>query len=673
MSTLQKREIHKDPSVSSVFPFSAILGQDRLKMALLLCAIEPKIGGVLIRGEKGTAKSTSVRALAALLPPIEVHRHCPLNCDPRLPEELCTQCREQQASSIVWQPVQIITLPLNATQDRVAGGIDFEQSFRSGCQAFQPGLLASAHRGILYVDEVNLLDDHLVDIILDAAASGKNRVQREGIAFAHPSRFILVGTMNPEEGELRPQLLDRFGLSVTVTGEAYPRTRMTLMHRREAFDEDPADFSRCWSEAESETRAQILTARQQLSRVRTTARDRNRISELCRQGRVAGHRADIVMERTACALAAWHDRSQLTEAILEEAASYVLPHRRRNIEPPPPGASQTTQNDQPPETHDAKQSEQSPDADSAGEPQSASPESPPSPEASPSMGQSVEERIFSIGQTFDVKRLQSSKDRLARRGTGRRSRSWTARKSGRYVRSQPDDDFSDLALDATLRAAAPYQQRRRNECGPAVRIRPVDVRRKVRERRIGNFIVFVVDASGSMGAAKRMIAAKGAIMSLLLDAYRMRDRFAMVTFRKNEATLVLPPTNSIAMAARLLEDLPTGGRTPLSAGMIKGYETARNRLLKDPNARPIMMLITDGKSNVTTGNTADPLTEVRSIALKMAQDERMTHVVVDCETNGPMTFGLAGHLAEAMGARYMKIENLQADDLVRAVKDCQNA
>jgi magnesium chelatase subunit D len=568
----------------------------------------------------------------------------------------------------------MITLPLNATQDRVAGGLDFEMSVRTGCQAFQPGLLAAAHRGILYVDEVNLLDDHLVDIILDAAASGTNRVQREGIAFAHPSRFVLVGTMNPEEGELRPQLLDRFGLSVTVSGEADPRTRMALMHRREAFDADPAEFSRSWSEADRETSAQILSARQQLSGVRVTEHDRNRISELCRQGRVAGHRADIVMERTACALAAWHNRSQVTEAILDEAASYVLPHRRRTIEqPPPPDAPQQARNDQPPETDDAKQPEQSPDAGSAGQAHSGPPDSPPTSEALPSAGQSVEERIFSIGQTFAVKRLQSPKDRLARRGTGRRSRSWTARKSGRYVRSQPDDNSSDLALDATLRAAAPYQQRRRNEFGPAVCIRPIDVRRKVRERRIGNFIVFVVDASGSMGAAKRMMATKGAIMSLLLDAYRMRDRFAMVTFRKNVAKLVLPPTNSIAMAARLLEDLPTGGRTPLSAGMIKGYETTRNRLLKDPNARPIMMLITDGKSNVTAGNTVDALAETRNIALKMAQDERMTYVVVDCETNGPMAFGLAGQLAQALGARYMKIDNLQADDLVRAVKDCQNA
>ena len=654
-----------------MFPFSAVSGQDRLKTALMLCAIHPKIGGVLIRGEKGTAKSTSVRALASLLPEIDTVEGCPFNCKPGEVAERCIWCRMQSSNEVLGKRVPVITLPLNATQDRVAGGIDFEQSIQTGAQTFQPGLLAAAHRGILYVDEVNLLDDHLVDIILDAAASGVNRVQREGIAFAHASRFVLVGTMNPEEGELRPQLLDRFGLSVTVAGETDPYTRMTLMQRREAFDLNPADFLRMWSAAEREIKTQLRVARNALGKVGVSARDRDRISEICCQANVAGHRADIIMERTACALAAWQGRPHLTEADLEQAAAYVLPHRRRELEnPPPPQPDPSeTADDRPPEIPEEESAGQSQESGTDCENENFPPEFDNPSEPSPPTGQSVQERIFDIGETFDVKRLQTPKDRLARRGTGRRSRSRSARKSGRYIRSRPADDFSDLALDATLRAAAPYQQRRKSGAGPAVRIRPNDVRRKVRERRIGNFIVFVVDASGSMGAAKRMVATKGAIMSLLLDAYRMRDRIAMVAFRKNEAELMLPPTNSITMATRLLKEMPTGGRTPLSAGLTKGYETARNRLHKDPAARPILVIVTDGKSNVAEGNGADPLAEARAMAEKMAGDARMSYLVVDTETDGPMAFGLAGELADAMDAGYMKIENLQADDLVNAVKD----
>lgn len=676
MEQAVSRKINEDPATeNTVFPFSAISGQVRLKTALMLCAINPKIGGVLIRGEKGTAKSTSVRALASLLPEIDTVEGCPFNCKPGEKKERCGWCRIQPENKDLQKPVPVITLPLNATQDRVAGGIDFEQSIQTGGQAFQPGLLAAAHRGILYVDEVNLLDDHLVDLILDAAASGVNRVQRESIAFTHASRFVLVGTMNPEEGELRPQLLDRFGLSVNVSGESDLQTRITLMKRREEFDENPADFLRTWSAADGEITAQLRVARNALGKIRVLPRDRNRISEICCQEHVAGHRADIIMERTACALASWQGRLYLTETDLEQAAAYVLPHRRRELENPPPPhpAPPETTNDRSAETPDDKPSDQSPESGPTDDNQNIQPETDALHEPPPQTGQSVEERIFAIGQTFDVKRLQTSKDRVARRGTGRRSRSRTARKSGRYIRARPADDFSDLALDATLRAAAPYQQSRGKDAGPAVCIRPTDVRRKVRERRIGNFIVFVVDASGSMGAAKRMVAAKGAVMSLLLDAYRMRDRIAMVAFRKSEAELLLPPTNSITTASRLLEELPAGGRTPLSAGLIKGYETARNRLHKDPTARPILVIVTDGKSNMAVGSGTDPLAEARAMAEKMAEDTRMTYLMVDTETEGPMAFGLAGELAEAMGAEYMKIENLQADDLVNAVKDFQNA
>lgn len=667
-----------------VYPFSALIGQERLKRALILNAINPRIGGVLIRGEKGTAKSTAVRALGELLPEIRVVAGCPYSCDPDQPQSFCGQCRNRaDGVQVRLRRIRVITLPLNATEDRVAGGIDFNLAVKTGLRSFQPGLLAKAHRGILYVDEVNLLDDHIVDIILDAAASGRNSVEREGVSSCHLSRFILVGTMNPEEGELRPQLLDRFGLCVEVVSEKDLEKRAALMHRREAYDRDPWGFIRRFQAENDNLTRQIVSARSSLKVVSFPDHLRRLVSEICTESNVAGHRADLVIEQAAKAAAALKGHPEVTVEDVQEVAPLALAHRKRETAPPPPPPKHEHNPERPPENPEGKQQEreehEQPEQDQAhSEGPLETGEAPPSEGPGEAQGNSEErpqargfdsaDQFFDVGETFKVKKFASPKDRVFRRGSGRRSRTRVAQKQGRYVQSTINRNTGDVAFDATLRAAAPYQLKRKNGSGLAVILRPEDIREKIRERRIGNFVLFVVDASGSMGARGRMTASKGAIKSLLLDAYQKRDHVAMVSFRKDDAVLNLPPTASIELAAGLLKEMPVGGRTPLSAGLVKSYEVLRNYLVRDPTARPIVIFITDGKANVALGDKK-PLEESLELAVRLAADERIRFIVVDTESQGLLHFGLACKLAGAMNAQYFKTEDLKADTLLNIAKE----
>lgn len=655
-----------------MFPFSAIVGQERMKLALLLNAIDPCIGGVLIRGEKGTAKSTAVRALAALMPECSIFAACSFCCDPAHPEEWCPDCRKRGGRLEIRRcRARVVTLPLNATEDMVLGGIDFSQTILSGRCVIQPGLLARAHRGILYIDEVNLLDDHLVDLVLDAAASGENIVEREGISFRHATRFTLIGTMNPEEGSLRPQLLDRFGLCVEVVSEGDVSSRVELMERRDRFELHTDDFLSRNAGEEARLSDRLARARDLLPSVSMAPRVRSYVSELAVSHHVAGHRADLAIERAACAHAAWDSRSRADEGDVLAVAEMALMHRRRESVPPsPPPPPQ-----HPPENHET-------DAGEKGTSQATPPEPPPSSEqertSAPGVGEGggkkenngesePADQLFPVGATFPVKRLVPPMDRLIRRGSGRRTRTRTSLKQGRYIRSRIGSECRDLALDATLRAAAPYQFKRRQGSRMAVVIHRKDWREKVREKRTGTFILFIVDASGSMGSRGRMAASKGAIMSLLLDAYQKRDRIAMVTFRRREAAVLLPPTSSIEVAARLLGEMPVGGRTPLSAGLARGYEILQVQMRREPNLRPFAVLITDGKSNVSLGEN-HPMEEAFGVAQHVGRDARIRWIVVDTEEPGVVRFELARHIARALGGEYFRIDDLRAADLVRVLK-----
>lgn len=666
-----------------LYPFEALVGQEEMRLALVVNAVNPRAGGVLLRGEKGTAKSTAVRALAAILPEIAVVSGCPLHCDPVRPEEWCPACRiagGQPAAEKRCAP--LVTLPLNATEDRVIGGIDLGAAIRDGVSSMQPGLLAEAHQGILYIDEVNLLDDHLVDVVLDASASGTNVVEREGISLRHACRFVLVGTMNPEEGELRPQLLDRFGLCVEVAAEGELEKRVLLMERREDYDRDPRGFIARWEDQSRELAARIALARERLARVRFPGRLRSFVSELSQENNVAGHRADLVMEQAARALAAYEGRGEVTSMDIQRVAPAALRHRRREALPPPPppplpdppvkendredgenGGREEETNQRAPQ-EDARQNDQrnetSPPEALSGE---AAPEPPPARE-----GGDSHDEVFAVGATFTVQKFGTPKDRVLRRGSGRRSRSRVSLKQGRYVRSVAGAQNGDIAFDATIRAAAPHQRRRDRTNGLAFVLRDEDLREKVRERRLGNFLLFLVDASGSMGASGRMAASKGAVMSLLLDAYQKRDRVAMISFRKGEATLNLPPTSSVEAAARFLHELPVGGRTPLSAGLLKAHDVLRSQLLKDPALRPITLVITDGKANAPLGEAIPPVEEALALAGRLAADERIRFMVVDTEEEGMITFGLARRLASALRAEYFKVDDLKAEALLSVVK-----
>lgn len=661
----------------SVYPFSAIVGQERMKKALLLNAVCPSIGGVLIRGEKGTAKSTAVRALAALLPEIEVVADCPYGCDPK--GHLCFQCRERKRQGdklpVAMRKIPLVDLPLGATEDRVTGALDLEEAIKQGKKALQQGLLAAAHRGILYIDEVNLLHDHIVDIILDASAMGMNIVEREGISLAHPSEFILVGTMNPEEGELRPQLLDRFGLCVEVGAPSEVELRLNVLKLRERFDDNADLFMHTYRSEQEQLVRNIAEARRRLVRVRISERMLRLCSQLSREAFTAGHRADITMHKTARAIAAIDGREEVREEDVRAAAELVLLHRTRMAPPPPPPPEPEHDHD-----HDHEQEQDESDEQPQEEPppqpseegryeedqaEESQPEAKDSKESRSQLNPVIE-TVFPVGSPFRVKSFPTKRDRIFRKGSGRRTRSRTVLKTGRYVKSRQDDHPSDLALDATIRAAAPYQNRRQKD-DVAVAVERSDLRQKVREKRIGNLIVFVVDASGSMGAGKRMIETKAAVLSLLLDAYQKRDKIAMVAFRGIEADVLLPPTNSVELAYKLLEELPTGGKTPLSHGIALGYQILESQLRKDPHTCPIIVLISDGKGNVSLSG-GKPLPEAIEMAATIREDGRIRSVVIDVEKPGLINFGLAREISSHLGGLYFKIEDLKAETLVEVLK-----
>ncbi len=317
----------------NILPFTAIVGQDQMKQALILNAINQRIGGVLIRGEKGTAKSTAVRALAEILPVIEIVKGCPFNCNPANEQELCDICNEkiQHGENVdtLNKKVQVITLPLGSTEDRVIGTIDIERAIKEGIKALEPGILAAVNRGILYIDEVNLLDDHVVDVLLDSAAMGVNVVEREGISLSHPAKFILIGTMNPEEGELRPQMLDRFGLQVTVEGIADVDDRVAIVRVADAFEIDPYAFMQQYEPEQKRLTEKIVTAKAILPRVKISDEIVRKIAQTCVDMGVMTHRAEITIVRTAKTIAAFNGREEVTVEDVREAMALALPHRMR--------------------------------------------------------------------------------------------------------------------------------------------------------------------------------------------------------------------------------------------------------------------------------------------------------------------------------------------------------
>ena len=715
-------------TTDNTYPFAGIVGMADLKLALLLNAVSPAIGGVLVRGEKGTAKSTMVRGLAALLPPVPVVPGCPYSCDPAAPDPACPagphsagphsagphSAGPHGAVAPELRPVTLAELPVGATEDRLTGSLDIERVLTAGTTAFQPGLLAAAHRGVLYVDEVNLLHDHLVDLLLDAAALGVNYVEREGVSVRHASRFLLVGTMNPEEGELRPQLLDRFGLTVQVTASQDPAERAEVVRRRLAYEADPAAFARRFDTDTEALAAQVAAARARLPQVELPDGALRQICAVCGAFGVDGMRADLVTARTAIALAAWGGRDVVTEEDIRIAARLALPHRRRRDPFDAPGLDEQALDDAlreaapqgpddpqgPAGPEDPSGSEdpdpsglsdpsgsEDPDDDPSGPGPGGRPDSRTSPSPQPSsQATAAPPSTPSPPPVSPAAPFRARLLTVPGVGEGAPGRRSAARGPfGRTVSARvPQDRPFALHLPATVRASAvrgphatppapaPASQAPRpmivnssRQIAPEtardheiarraatrrVTLAPADLREAVREGREGNLVLFAVDASGSMAARQRMRAVKGAVLSLLLDAYQRRDKVGLVTFRGAGAELALPPTSSVEAAARRLTGLATGGRTPLAAGLAKAARVLAAERLRDPRRRALLVVVTDGRA--TSGSDAD-LTRAAAMLARVAS------VVVDCEAS-ILRLGLAERLAVLLGANLFRLDELAA-------------
>ncbi|MFI7015051.1 putative cobaltochelatase [Streptomyces sp. NPDC050164] len=663
--------------MSTPFPFTAVVGQDDLRLALLLNAVSPAVGGVLVRGEKGTAKSTAVRALSALMPQVDVVPECRFSCDPSSPDPACPDGPHAPGTAGRSRPARMVELPVGASEDRLVGALDIERALSEGVKAFEPGLLAAAHRGILYVDEVNLLHDHLVDLLLDAAAMGASYVEREGVSVRHAARFLLVGTMNPEEGELRPQLLDRFGLTVEVAASREPEQRVEVVRRRLAYDADPAGFAARWADEEAAVRARIVAARELLPSVRLGDGALRQIAATCAAFEVDGMRADIVMARTATALAAWAGRTDVLAEDVRQAALLALPHRRRRNPFDAPGLDEDkldetleefSGDDEPDPDPDPGQG---PDGPGGGGGQPEPDDGPQGDDAgaTPEAGENGQPQPSGAGEQSAVRAAEPFRTKvlsvpgIGEGAAGRRSRART--EHGRTTGARrPRGTLTKLHLAATVQAAAPHQ-RARGRSGPGLVVRRDDLRQATREGREGNLVLFVVDASGSMAARQRMSAVKGAVLSLLLDAYQRRDKVGLVTFRGSGADVALPPTSSVEAAAARLESLPTGGRTPLAAGLLRAHDVLRVERLRDPARRPLVVLVTDGRA---TGGPEPVALAGRAARLFAA--EGVASVVVDCES-GPVRLGLAGQFAGELGGTAVTLDELRADSIAGLVRDVQ--
>ncbi len=622
----------------SVFPFAAVLGQERIKNALIWNLINPAIGGALICGQKGTAKSTLARGAAELS-----------------------------------GNKKIVELPLNVTEDRLVGSIDMRAALVYGRRELEPGLLQQADGNILYVDEVNLLSDHIVNDLLEVAASGVNVVEREGISISHPARFLLVGSMNPEEGKLRPQFLDRFGLYVEVEGEKDAESRMEIMHRRLEFERDSGAFLARYEDKTRQLREEIQKAAAFLPRVAITENAMQLAASLAHDAHCEGHRAELVIVQTARAIAAMEGRTTLNVSDLQTAAEYALPHRLREVESLPP------QEEPPqPEEGEAEPQEGENNAPSQEEQQSQQPPTPPKPldqepPPYPPQEKDLEERgkeeddVQQAGEPFSIPQWQDAPlTRQINRGSGRRNRVRSDTRQGRYVgyRMASEGKLEDLAFDATVRAAAPFQASR-DKAGRAIAIENADLRERIREKRAGGYILFVVDASASMGANKRMKEVKAAILSMLNMSYQKRDRVGMIAFRKEEAELLLGFTRSVELAQKQLESMPTGGRTPLAQGLELAYEVIMGLKMKDPEALPTIVLVSDGRASSKTKGD-NPFEQAMRAAERIG-NQKINTILLDTET-GFIRFHLCSKLNEKLQGTLVTVEELRSEGIVQVVE-----
>lgn len=635
----------------NLFPFAAICGMEKAKEAILLTLVNPFAGGLLLSGEKGTGKSTLVRSARELV-------------------------------DAPW-----VEIPISITEDRLFGSIDTEEAIRSGHKKLLPGLIDEADQGIIYIDDVNLLRDDLLSAVLNIREAGSYRLERDGLSEERQTSFTVLAVMNPESGTLSASSLDRFGLFAEADPSYDDETRLEIIRRVLDFEKDGLAFRAKWQEETDALKKKIRDARAALSLVEVSSAMIQLAAVYTLKAHVAGHRADIYLIEAARAKAALEGRKYVLPKDLEKAAEFVLPHRMRKAEEQQAEPAEEMPQEHPEESNKPQQEEeqQTPQDNEFSHPPEAQPPQMDTEDADDSNHEQNEdnaqmsnprgqsrERIDDADLHVNLPSMwiEPSKDRKPKKGSGKRSLTMTDLMQGRYVRAEiPKAKTSDIAFDATLRAAAPYQKARPSN-GCAVVIRKDDLRSKIREKRTGNIFLFVVDASGSMGARERMKTVKGVIFKILLDAYQKRDRVGMVAFRKNQAEVLLPVTRSVDFAQKKLASMPTGGKTPLAKGLLKAEDVLDMLYRQDANQDPVMILITDGRATSPLNKGTNPVTDALEEAKRIGR-RNIPVAVIDTES-GFIKLGLAKKLAKAMGASYFQVDKISEDQLLHIWRTAAN-